>query len=125
MLLAVVGSLRVMQSAFYSLDAARGLNIATQILQSEMEKARMANWTVISALPTTGATELTLDPAFSSEAFVSGRFQLTRRVSDVRTGVRDLTFTITWRAYNGATASRTTRMRYTQNGLYDFFYSSN
>lgn len=125
MLLAVVGSLRVMQSAFYSLDAARGLNIATQILQNEVEKVRMSNWTVINALPAAESTPVAVDPVFATESFVRDRFQLTRGVTDVRSGVRDVTFTIRWNAYNGVPATRTVRVRYVQNGLYDFFYSSN
>lgn len=124
MLFSVVGALRIMQSAFYSLDAARGLNIATQILQSKVEKARMANWAVINALPTT-TTVVPSDPAFSGESFVGNRFALNRTVIDVRTGVRDIIFTVQWSAYNGVSTTRTMRTRYVQNGLYDFFYSTN
>src|ERR1044071_4324040 len=46
-----------MQSGFKTIDVARGTTIASQILQSEMERLRLLSWTTMTTLST--ATHLT------------------------------------------------------------------
>ena len=68
-----------MQAGFKQIDLARGTTIASQIVQSEMERLRMMSWTMIAALPASesfdGATY------FSTNADVSGRYTITRTVA--------------------------------------------
>lgn len=127
MALAISTSIPVMQRAFLSLDTARNITIAGQIMQSEMEKMRLRDWSVISAYPTT-QTQLTLDPAFSSNSFIGNRFRLYRIATDITTstsiGMREIKLTCTWTSYDGRTISRSYECAYGQNGLYDFFYNS-
>src|SRR5688500_10362463 len=53
--LGIATSIVAMQSGFRHLDLARGTTIASQIIQSEMERIRMMSWTKVSELPPTQA----------------------------------------------------------------------
>src|SRR3954471_12782851 len=65
-------SIITLQSGFRTLDVARGTTLASQILQSEMERLRMKSWTDINAMP---ASE-TIDGAtfFTTNSDVAGKF---------------------------------------------------
>ena len=52
MALVLSTAVTTLQRAFISLQNARDLNIASQMLQSEMEKMRLADWTTVNAFPT-------------------------------------------------------------------------
>jgi hypothetical protein len=128
LILAITTSLTTMQRGFLSLDTARNLTIAGQILQCEVEKLRMRPWTVVNAYPTTGETEETMDPSFTSNASVGTRFKLYRDVSVITTatglGMRQITYRTTWKSYDGRSLSRSYIAYYGQNGLYDYYYNS-
>ena len=116
------GSLLVMQRNYRLLSAARDLNLATQILQNEVEHMRLASWSTVSGYAV-GATTLTIDSAFTSHAQVGNRFTLTRTKSVVSSDVFELIYTIRWTGADRQTVSRTIRTRYAQNGLYDWYYA--
>ncbi len=48
MALVLTTSITTLQSAFMALDAARNVTSAGQIMQSELEKMRLKDWSVIS-----------------------------------------------------------------------------
>lgn len=124
MIMALVLSTAVttLQRAFISLQNARDLNIASQMLQSEMEKMRLADWTTVNGFPTS-ATPVALDPAFTSNPFVGSRFTLSRTVSDPKTDTRIITLQVVWLGADNRPLTRHLAMRYSRNGLYDYFYS--
>jgi Tfp pilus assembly protein PilV len=124
MIMALVLSTAVttLQRAFISLQNARDLNIASQMLQSEMEKMRLADWTTVNSFPT-NATPVALDPAFTSNPFVGSRFTLSRTVSDPKTDTRIITLQVVWLGADNRPLTRHLAMRYSRNGLYDYFYS--
>jgi Tfp pilus assembly protein PilV len=129
--LAITTALTTVQRAFLSLDTARNLTTAGQILQCEMEKLRMRPWAIVGAYPLTSSPEtMTMDPAFASNAAVNGRFQLYREVADVPvpTGstlaMRKITFTVTWTNYDGRSLSRFYTTHYGKEGLNDYYYNS-
>ena len=124
MIMALVLSTAVttLQRAFISLQNARDLNIASQMLQSEMEKMRLADWTTVSSF-TTSATTVTLDTAFTANSFVGNRFALSRTVSDPKADTRIITLQVVWLGADNRPLSRNLAMRYSRNGLYDYFYS--
>lgn len=127
MAFAITTSITTMQRAFLSLDTARNITIAGQIMQSEFEKMRLRDWSVIGAYSTT-QTELTIDSAFTSNSFINTRFKLYRDVTEINmgtgVGMRQITLTCRWRNYDGRTLSRSYTSYYGQNGLYDYFYNS-
>jgi len=129
--LAITTALTTIQRAFLSLDTARNLTTAGQILQCEMEKLRMRPWAIVGAYPLTTSPEImTMDPAFASNAAVNGRFKLYREVTDVPvpTGstlaMRKVTFTVTWTNYDGRSLSRFYTTYYGKEGLNDYYYNS-
>lgn len=120
--LVLATAVTTLQRAFISLQNARDLNIASQMLQSEMEKMRLADWTTVNSF-TTSATPVTLDSTFTSNPFVGDRFSLSRTVADPKTDTRIITLRVIWRGADNRQLSRRLAMRYSRNGLYDYFYS--
>lgn len=122
MALVLTTSITTLQRAFISLQNARDLNIVSQMLQSEMEKMRLADWSTVEALPAS-ATTVPLDASFTASSFVGNRFNLTRSVSDPKTGTRVITLRVDWTGADKRPLSRDLSLRYSRNGLYDYFYS--
>jgi Tfp pilus assembly protein PilV len=129
MVLAIATSITTLQKGFSSLDTARNITIAGQIMQSEFEKMRLRDWSVISLIPTTD-TPLTIDSSFTTgnTLITSRSFALTRKATPITTttgvGLRQITLTVTWKGYNGMTLTRSYNSYYGQNGLYDYYYNS-
>ncbi len=133
MAFAITTSITTMQRGFLSLDTARSITIAGQIMQSEFEKMRLQPWSTINAysasetaVPYDAAHPeyFSIDPCFTSNAFIGNRFTLARTVTLVRTGMKQITLTVTWSSYDGRAISRSYSSYYGQNGLYDYFYNS-
>lgn len=113
-----------MQSGFRHLDLARGTTLASQIIQSEMERIRLMSWSGVSALP---ATE-TFDGAtnFTSSSRISGKFSVTRtRTADASrpTEAVNIGLSVTWSTYDGRSHTRSMNSTYVKNGLYDYYYT--
>jgi Tfp pilus assembly protein PilV len=123
MVLAITTSITTMQRALLSLDTARNLTIGGQIMQSEMEKMRLKDWTTISAYPA-GPTTLTIDTVFTSNPIIGSRFRLSRAVTTPETDMREIRLTITWRSIDGRTISRSYTTHYSRFGLYDYYYNN-
>ncbi|MDI1319174.1 MAG: hypothetical protein PSW75_03130 [bacterium] len=122
MALVLTTSITTLQRAFISLQNARDLNIVSQMLQSEMEKMRLADWGTVNAL-SGSSTQIPLDTTFTTNAFVGNRFTLTRTVADPKTGTRVITLRINWVGADKRPLYRNLSLRYSRNGLYDYFYS--
>jgi hypothetical protein len=115
---------------FDSMDTARCLSYASQIMQSELEKMRLTSWgngttagtgtSGVTAYPTT-ATNVTIDPNWANVGDVSNRMTMTRTASDVHTGMIQVTLTISWTTHDGHALSRSYTTYYGKNGLYDYF----
>ena len=128
-----------MQSGFKTIDVARGTTIASQILQSEMERLRLMSWTTMTALST--ATDTTApypagSPAgvekfdgslyFSSNPDVANRYTITRTVvaDSTRPGdVFNITISVRWQSYDQRWHTRSFTTMYAKNGLYDYYYT--
>lgn len=127
MAFSIATSITTMQRGFMSIDSARNISLASQIMQSEIEKMRLKDWSVVSgyapdpATPTT--TEPGIDPAFAS---VSSRFRLVRTTSTPtgQTDVRKIVLTVTWTGADGRTMSRSYTTYYGRYGLWDYYYNS-
>jgi hypothetical protein len=122
MALAISTSITTMQRAFLAVDVARGTSYASQIMQSEMEKIRLQNWTTVSAFPST-ATTAPIDSSFTSNSYIGNRFTMTRKATTVHTGMLQITLEISWKTYDGRTLRRTYTTYYGRNGLYDYVSS--
>lgn len=124
MALTISGSIVVLQQGFKSLDNARNTTLASQIIQSEMERIRLLNW---SELPASGNIVLTtIFPSGTTTDALRARFTATRTCADV-TGkegeMKDITITVTWTGLDNRPHTRSTTGNYCKNGLYDYYYT--
>ena len=125
-------SIIALQSGFKALDVARDTTLASQILQSEIERLRLMAWsntatTAVDSIIELPASEaVSLASMFSSSAGLETKFDVTRAVevdADRPTEVRYITISVRWRSYDGRTHNRSFRSMYAKNGLYDYYYT--
>lgn len=124
MALGLATSIVAMQSGFKFLDVARDTTLASQILQSEIERIRMMSWATVSALPAEEAVDLAT--MFSSDVNLASRFTVKRLVSsdpDRPADVRLIVMIVSWRSFDGRSHTRRFEAKYVKNGLYDYYYT--
>jgi len=114
MLVGVVGMIDAIKIGSEMLDLSRKQTIAIQVIHSEIDRMRLSSWTDVQQLPATSTYDL------SSTSFqgVSQGFSCTRVVSDVRTDLKKITYTITWTGNTGRSYSRSSSTYVGKNGLY-------
>jgi Tfp pilus assembly protein PilV len=139
----ITSSIMAMQFGFKTVDVARGTTLASQILQSEMERLRMKSWTDMSAMAT--ATDNVLptpngttsgNPAgvekfdgatyFSTLSDIAGKYLITRTVaadSTRPTEMINITISVQWTDSVGKSHTRSFQSKYSKNGLYDYLYT--
>jgi Tfp pilus assembly protein PilV len=132
MLAGIVGMIQVIASGSEMLDLARKQTIATQIIQNEIGKLHLADWSTVSGYTNADATlgtEITSnitnssDSSYQNAATIFQNFKCYRFVSDVRTDLRKITFTVKWNTGNigrsySRSYSRTGSTYVSKNGLY-------
>ncbi len=135
----IATSIVAMQSGFKTIDVARGTTIASQILQSEMERLRLLSWASMTTLST--ATD-NVDPYpagspagvemfdgatyFSTSPDVAGKYTITRTVAadSTRPGeVYNITISVRWQSFDLRWHTRSFTTMYAKNGLYDYYYT--
>jgi type II secretory pathway pseudopilin PulG len=131
MAFAITGSIIVLKSGFTALDNARNTTLASQIIQSEMERIRLLNWSNIDAM--SSEQKLTLSTLFPSNTITSkftsilaSRFTAVRTATNVsgKAGeMKTITVTVSWVGIDGLSHTRSTTGSYCKNGLYDYYYT--
>lgn len=135
----IATSIIAMQTGFKSIDLARGTTLASQIIQSEMERVRMMSWTNVSNLSTATDTVAPFpagSPAgiemfdgatyFSTNPGIAGKYTITRTVtpdSTRPTEAMDIDIEVKWQGYDNRWHTRSFRSMYAKNGLYDYYYT--
>ena len=117
-------SIIALQSGFKTLDVARTTTLASQILQSEMERIRLMSWGDVNALNVSDTIDLSA--VFVADPTVADRFTLVRQISDVTGMVGEIvqiTLTVSWLTVDGRPLSRSFQTIYAKNGLYDYYYT--
>ncbi len=127
MILAIVGMIQVIISGSEMLDVSRKQTIAMQIIHGQLDQIRLRNWTEIAALGTTDTVSVDAgDNTSSGSMFIFGTnlpviakgFRCKRTITDVRTDLKQVTYTVTWTGNTGRTYSRTGSTYVGKNGLY-------
>ena len=132
MALGLVGMIQVIVSGADMLDVARKQTIAMQIIHGQLDQIRLKDWTEISALPATRTVFVDASDASGNQAAnisagfvfgsnlpsISANFRCTRAVTDVRTEMKQITYTVTWTGSTGRAYSRTGSTYVGKNGLY-------
>lgn len=126
--LAIATSITTMQRSFQSVDTARSMTLAGQIMQSEIERIRLRDWSTVQSY-STAETTLPIDSSFSSNGYVANLIAnrgltLTRTVSDPETDLRQITMKVRWRNIDGRTMTRSYMTYYGRYGIYDYFYNT-
>lgn len=137
MVLGIVTSITALQYGMRSVDTARNMTLAAQIMQSEVEILRLQNWSQISALPASAnvdpSTMITTGTATPLDALltnIAARFTCTREVSNVSgktdpaglPNMKQIALTVRWTGLDGRPHSLRFETRYAKNGLSDYFY---
>jgi Tfp pilus assembly protein PilV len=113
-----IGMIQALTIGSEMLATARRQNLATQIINHELEKLRLVDFTTIDGYAA-GPTTITIDSQFSAAITASGLttdtsnstnpyIQLERSVADVVSGgMCQVTFTVTWQKSGTTTAANT------------------
>jgi Tfp pilus assembly protein PilV len=131
--LGIATSIIALQSGFKQIDVARGTTLASQIIQSEMERLRMMPWSkttpasVVDSISELPASE-TFDGAtyFSNNPELTGKYSITRTVTADATRpteVVNIVVSVRWRSYDLRWHQRSFSSIYAKNGLYDYYYT--
>ena len=115
----IVTAVTTSQRGLQALDTARNLTAATQIMQSEMERIRLLNWTQLEALQQSGDNAVG-----TAGAAGTARFTCTRAITDVKNDMKQITVTAHWRGYDGREHTVRLITRYGKSGLNDYFYTT-
>jgi type II secretory pathway pseudopilin PulG len=120
--MALATSITVLQRAYLMMDTARNLTLAGQIMVTEIEKLRMQDY---SALPAAGASDtVTIDSTFTSNPKIADRFTVMRTASEPVTDIRQITYSISWKSYDGRLISRSYTTYYARYGIHDYLYNT-
>ena len=120
---AITTSITTMQRGFATLDTARNLTLAGQIMVGEMEKIRMLSWDAVSAYP--ASDTVTIDSSFTSNSRIGNRFTLTRAVETAGSAdMLKITLSISWKNFDGRTISRSYMTYYAHYGIHDYLYNT-
>ncbi len=132
MAMGIATSIIAMQSGFKQIEVARGNTLASQIIQSEMERLRLMPWNNTSTIAIDSICELPQSEAvdlasmFSSSSALAAHFTVTRTVVNDSTrpaDVKNITITVQWTTYDGIRHTRSFPSIYVKNGLYDYYYT--
>lgn len=114
----IVSAISAMQAGLKAMDRARNVSLATQLLQSEMERLRLKSWTQLEALQNAGSTAtFTADTNAGSAA---SRFTCTRTIANAKSDMKEITLSAEWRSYDGRPQTARLVTRYAKNGLNDY-----
>lgn len=128
MLAAIVGMMQVIVSGSEMLDVSRKQTIATQIIHGEIDRVRLDSWSQLSNGTTTvlladAATPNNTSARYTFSAYpelwtvlTKSSFTCTRVVSDVRTDLKKIVFTVTWLGNTNRVVGATNSRKYTRTG---------
>lgn len=109
LVIGLIGMIQGITIGSEMMATARRQTIAAQILDHEIGKLRLKNWTYISSLASAAAVTYDSDLASLDTAIAASgvTFTLASTVTTVTTDLREVTFTVTW-TKSGTTTAATT-----------------
>lgn len=129
---AIGSAFYTMGRGFTSLDSARSLSYASQIMQSEFEKMRLTNWDdIISAYKpakdadSATASDVDIDSSYYAESSIGKLMTMTKLAywapgHETDKEVILIKLTITFKTRDGRSLSRSYITYYAKDGLYDY-----
>jgi Tfp pilus assembly protein PilV len=127
-------SIIALQMGFRAMGVARDSTLASQIMQSEIERLRLWPWSKVtpasvvdSIIELPASESVSLASTFASNSKVTSRFTVTRTVTTDPTNawrdVRYITVTVSWKSSDGMPHNRYFTTMYAKDGLYDYYYT--
>jgi len=134
MVLCISGAVFTLQRGTVAIDVARKTTLASQIIQSEMERIRLLSWTDISSIPEDEKQEVDLANIFPvTTAADKAIYDLMDKTfdrsleADTVAGtdgeIRRITITVSWVGNDGITRYRSSFTEYCKDGLYAYYYT--
>lgn len=120
LVLGITTSILTLQSGLQAMDTARHFTVASQVMQSELERLRLKSWSQLQALEDSGDTAV----AIPNLGAGSGTFTCTRAINDLRDDMKEIILIATWHGYDGRSHTVRFMTRYGKTGLYDYFYTA-
>jgi len=121
MVLGITTAITTLQSGLRAVDSARNYSYAAQLMQSEMERLRLKNWSQLQTLQNSGETVVATDDTASSARTV---FTCKRSITDVKTNMKEITLISNWSGFDGRPHTARFITRYSKSGLYDYVYTA-
>jgi prepilin-type N-terminal cleavage/methylation domain-containing protein len=121
--LAIMTTITTLGQGLRTIDSARAITFATQILQDQIEDLRCTAPNVVQAWAVGTVAAVSLDQVYSASTFVSGHnYACNRKVDTVRgkAGMVQVTYTVSWVGIDGKSNSRLMTSYYYQTGLYSY-----
>lgn len=121
LVLGITTAIVTLQRGLQSVDTARSLSHASQVMQSEFEQLRLKNWAQLQALQDAGE-QIVVTPAVPGAANAS--FTCVRTIRDLKDDMKEIVLVASWRGYDGREQTVRYLTRYGKSGLYDYFYTA-
>lgn len=123
MILAIVGMIQVVVSGSEMLDLSRKQTVAMQIIHGQIDNIRLSDWAQVNALSSPRTVNVDGGDQFgfvfgTNLPTVAKGFQCTRTITTVRTDMKQVTFTVTWKGNTGRSYTRSGSTYVGKNGLY-------
>lgn len=113
------GTVLTVKNSLTSISHSRHLGVASQIMQSELERLRLRNWAQLQALQDANDRDVP-----TPDLPVGANLTCTRDIRDIRDGLKEITVEAAWGGANGRAHTARLVTRYARNGLNDYFYTS-
>ncbi len=119
LMLGVGGTALTIKTSMETISHARYLGATSQVMQSELERLRLRNWSQLQAIQDSHdeTVAITNVPAGSN-------LTCSRRISDLRDGLKEITIEARWGGSRERPHTARLVTRYARNGLNDYFYTS-
>jgi Tfp pilus assembly protein PilV len=119
LMLGLGGTVLTVKTSLATISHSRHLGVASQVMQSEIERLRLRSWTQIQAIQDSGDHTVAVN-----ELPAGSNLSCTRRIADVRDGLKEITIETTWGGGTGRVHTARLVTRYARSGLNDYFYTS-
>jgi len=119
LMLGVGGTVMTVKSSLETISHSRHLGIASQVMQSEIERLRLRSWEQLQAIQDSGDQTVAV-PVLAD----SVNLTCTRQIRDLRDGLKEIVVEARWGGARERPHSARLVTRYARNGLNDYFYTT-
>lgn len=119
LMLGLGGTVMTVKSSLETISHSRHLGVASQVMQSEIERLRLRSWPQLQAIQDSGDQTVAVPPLADSANLIC-----TRQIRDLRDGLKEIVIEARWGGARERAHSARLVTRYARNGLNDYFYTS-